>query len=159
VLVSQGIEHNRAVKFIVGSAAGEHIVWPHNGHEFWIKASGEQTGGSFSLTEVTMPAGTGAGLHVQDSAEESFWILAGEYRFTVGEEQFVATSGDLVVVPRGVPHACTVGDSGGRHLTLFAPAGCERVFREIGKAMAENTLTAEFFSRLGADTNVRFLAQ
>jgi hypothetical protein len=85
-------------------------------------------------------------------------VLEGEYRFTVNTEEIVAQAGATVMVPRGTPHAFIVGERGGRHLTIFAPAGCEVAFREIGAAMNRGDTPAEFWAELGARTNTRFIA-
>ena len=144
----------------VGTRRGEvePIRWSRAGQEFRPLVLAEDSGGSFSLTEVTMPAGTGAGAHIHPRAEECFYVVAGEYRFTIGDEQVLASAGASVVVPRGTPHAFAVGDQGGRHLTVFAPAGCERAFGEIGAAMDRGDTSPEFWAELGVKTATRFLA-
>jgi len=137
---------------------GEHVRWSREGHEFWLKVVPERSGGSFSLTEVTVPAGKGAGLHIHDASEECWYVLEGEYRFTIGSEEVLAGPGATVLVPRGTPHALVVGENGGRHLTIFAPAGCELAFREIGAAMERGDTSPEFWAELGVRTDTRFTA-
>lgn len=134
---------------------GERIHWPLQGHDFCLKVS-PLDGGSFSLTEAIIPAGKGAGLHIHEQAEECWYVLEGEYRFTVGETQFTAGAGATVLVPRGTPHGLMAGDHGGRHLTIFAPAGCERAFVAIGDAQQRGTTDPEFWRDLGARTRTRF---
>ncbi|MBA3406979.1 MAG: cupin domain-containing protein [Solirubrobacterales bacterium] len=60
-------------------------------------------------------------MHDQD--EEFYWVLEGEYRFTIDEEQFIAGPGGFVFIARGTPHGWVVGDQGGRTLISFAPRG------------------------------------
>jgi mannose-6-phosphate isomerase-like protein (cupin superfamily) len=43
--------------------------------------------------------------HIHPRQEERFTILAGEAHFTLRGEGLVATAGDTVVVPAGVPHS------------------------------------------------------
>jgi mannose-6-phosphate isomerase-like protein (cupin superfamily) len=134
---------------------GERIVWQEQGHVFRLKVAPE-SGGSFSLTEATIPPGKGAGLHIHEQSEECWYVLEGEYRFTVGGEEFTAGPGATVVVPRGVPHGLVAGDSGGRHLTIFAPAGCETAFREIGAAQQRGETNPDFWRQLGIRTHTQF---
>src|SRR5215204_4522539 len=52
--------------------------------------------------------GTGPGLH-SHPYEETFIVLDGKVRFTLGEETLEATAGQIVVVPAWTPHkfVCT----------------------------------------------------
>jgi quercetin dioxygenase-like cupin family protein len=51
-----------------------------------------------------MEPGGGPALH-RHPYEEVFLILEGEATFTLGDETIVATTGDFLVAPPGVPHA------------------------------------------------------
>ncbi|GAC1512741.1 MAG: hypothetical protein NVS1B3_16690 [Candidatus Dormibacteraceae bacterium] len=134
---------------------GESVHWREQGHNFCLKVSPDG-GGSFSLTEAVIPAGQGAGLHVHDESEECWYVLDGDYRFIVGDSEFNAGPGTTVLVPRGTPHGLIAGEGGGRHLTIFAPAGCERAFIEIGAAQDMGATGPEFWESLGTRTHTRF---
>jgi len=140
---------------LIAADEGERVHWPQQGHDFCLKVS-PSPGGSFSLTEANIPPGKGAGLHIHEEAEECWYVLSGEYRFIVGEDEFTAGPGATVLVPRGTPHGLTAGEQGGRHLTIFAPAGCERAFVEISGAQEHGTTTPEFWRDLGVRTHTRF---
>jgi mannose-6-phosphate isomerase-like protein (cupin superfamily) len=56
---------------------------------------------SFFLTDA--PPGSGPKLH-KHPYEEVFVIQEGELTFTVGDDIIEATSGQILVVPAGVPH-------------------------------------------------------
>jgi hypothetical protein len=43
--------------------------------------------------------------HIHPHQEERFTILAGEAHFTLGGEHRVATAGETIIVPAGVPHS------------------------------------------------------
>jgi quercetin dioxygenase-like cupin family protein len=90
-------------------------------------------GGAFSLTEF---AGTAEGAwtvpHLHRGFEESFFVLNGEFTFTVGDEPIVAGPGTYVLVPRGTAHTITAAPGGGRFLTLMVPGGLEEMFFELG---------------------------
>lgn len=76
-------------KLLIRPDGGECIHWPQQGHDFRLKISPERDG-SFSLTEVIIPPGNGAGLHIHEQSEECWYVLDGEYRFTVGGSEFTA---------------------------------------------------------------------
>ena len=61
-------------------------VPPGEGRSLWVlgelvtyKTTSEQTGGAYSLFEVTTQPGTGPPPHVQHLEDESFYVLEGEY--------------------------------------------------------------------------------
>jgi quercetin dioxygenase-like cupin family protein len=137
----------------------EYVSWPGRDHHFWIKASTEQTGGSFSLTESQGAANSSVGLHIHDAEDEAFYILDGEYRFTVADQEFLATAGSLVFIPRGTWHGFTIGQSDARCLSIFSPGGYEEVFREVSIAMRAGADTSQVFARLGAKHHTRFCQQ
>ena len=69
--------------------------------------------------------------HVHRDFEESFYVLDGQFTFTVGDEQHEAVPGTYVLVPRGTAHLITASEGGGRFLTLMVPGGLEDMFIEL----------------------------
>ena len=98
-----------------------------------VLAAGEVTGGAFTLAEFY---GTGDGAwtvpHVHRGFEESFFVLDGQFTFTVGSASIEATSGRYILVPRDTAHTITAAEGGGRFLTLMVPGGLEEMFFELG---------------------------
>lgn len=81
--------------------------------EDWLKRTdpplGAQEGHSIGLPVVairyaTDVVGEGPNRHVHPY-DEVFHILQGRAQFTVGEETFEASAGDLIVGPANVPHS------------------------------------------------------
>ncbi len=143
--------------FVTSSEDCEHHTWPDRGHEFWLKATRVQTGGAFSLTEIRSAAGSTVGRHVHDREDEAFYVLEGEYHYTIAGEQLLAGPGSVVFIPRGAEHEFTVGESDARCLTIFAPGGSEEIFSEVAIAATNGRDTSEVFARLGAKHHTRFL--
>ncbi len=83
------------------------------------------TGGNFTLIRTTAPAGDAVPLHRHAAVDESFYILRGSLTVTCGDEVFEAAAGDLVHLPRGLPHRYVAGDDGGEMLILGTPGGLE----------------------------------
>ena len=118
-----------------------HVVRPGEGRSvdlgvvaMRVLAAGEAvTGKSFTLAEFS---GAGAGPwtvpHVHRGFEESFFILEGNFSFTIGEKVIEATAGMYLLVPRETTHTITAADGGGRFLTLMVPGGLEDMFFELG---------------------------
>lgn len=105
-----------------------------------IKATGEDTGGKFTIIEVTEPPGSEAPLHVHHREDEGFWILEGSLTLEVGDVTFEASAGDYAFGPRGIPHRYTVGPDGCRMLFICAPAGFENLVLEMSEPAGARTL-------------------
>jgi quercetin dioxygenase-like cupin family protein len=90
---------------------------PHS--ETAYKFEGYRHGGanvSFFLSET--PPERGPGLHTHPY-EEVFVVQEGELTFTVGDATIEATSGQILVVPAGVPHKfVNSGPGRARHIDI-----------------------------------------
>ncbi len=90
------------------------------------------------ILENTFHAKGGPARHLHYDQDEWFYAIEGEFIFEVGPERIRLQPGDSLLAPRKVPHAWAyVGDSRGRILVAFMPAGkMEAFFREVTKANA-----------------------
>src|SRR5512139_867599 len=75
-------------------------------------ATSEDTGGAYSLFEITTPPGQGPPPHVHTREDESFYVLDGVYNLQVGEQSFTANRGWFGIGPRNIPHALKVAGTG-----------------------------------------------
>lgn len=92
-----------------------------------IKAGGEQTGGSFFLSEVTIEPGfAGPPLHVHKKLHDMFYVLDGTLAMRLGAEPIQVQPGTFVCVPPGIPHPfANPGTRPVRFLNFNTPAGWE----------------------------------
>jgi quercetin dioxygenase-like cupin family protein len=91
----------------------------------------EQTNGRISVIENAPRPGAGPPLHHHDF-DESFYVMAGELTFQLGDELVTAGPGQLVFAPRGVPHTyANLSGAAARQLIVCTPAGFERYFARI----------------------------
>jgi quercetin dioxygenase-like cupin family protein len=102
------------------------------------KATGAETGNSFSQVESVDPRGTATPLHLHRNEEESFYVLEGELSLLADGEWMELAAGDFALVPRGTPHAYVVRSERARMLVTFSPAGFEAAFADLGVAVAES---------------------
>lgn len=116
-------------------------VW-YSGYLLTFLATGEETGGRFSLVEEVGRKGQSAEppMHVQTREEESFYVIDGQMRFFVGDEVIDAPAGTFVVLPRGVPHRFEIVSDDVRMLNLCTPAGFEGMFRDLSEPAQAMTL-------------------
>jgi mannose-6-phosphate isomerase-like protein (cupin superfamily) len=104
-----------------------------------IKARADDTGGALGALEGAFyHEGYGPPLHVHTREDEVIYVLEGQIRFSVGDDEFVAGPGTWVWQPRGVPHSFKVESESARALIIFTPGGGERMFEEGGVPAGES---------------------
>jgi mannose-6-phosphate isomerase-like protein (cupin superfamily) len=113
-----------------------------------MKATADTTGGAFSLSEGTIPAGTsGPPPHAHRRTTDTYYVLEGTLHLTVGDRELDAPAGSYILVPPGVVHTfANTSDGPARVLNLNAPGGWEHYLRELAGAMRSGAFpgTAEF---------------
>ena len=77
----------------------------------WIRASGAQTGDTFSLIEQVIPPGFASPWHVHHDEDESFYVIAGTVTVKVADRSVTLNAGDHGFGPRGVPHGFRIEGS------------------------------------------------
>jgi quercetin dioxygenase-like cupin family protein len=101
---------------------------------------GESTRGTYSLMEQLMPAKAGPPPHVHDHGEEVFYILDGELALQLGDQVITGTSGQLVRIPAGTPHAFAVKSETARVLNFYVPAALDLQVAMLGTPATSATL-------------------
>lgn len=97
-----------------------------------VLAGGDRTGGSVTFGEARLPPrSSGPGLHVHTREDEAAYVISGVLTFVVGDRRFEASSGELVWLPREVPHTfANLGDEAVWAFAVTTPAGLEGMFAE-----------------------------
>jgi quercetin dioxygenase-like cupin family protein len=109
----------------------------------------DQTDGRLVALSVDVPAGEGPPLHVHGREEETVFIVAGDFRWKLGDELKRTPVGSFVFIPRGVPHTFqNVGDEQGSMLITFAPAGMEGFFERLAE---RTTFDLDAFRQAGSE--------
>lgn len=98
----------------------------------------DQTNGAFALGEFAGGEGPWTVLHTHEKTEESFFILDGNFTFTLGDDDVQAGPGSFILVPRGTKHVMRADPGGGRFLTLWTPGGLEAMFVELSSMPADS---------------------
>ncbi|SFJ58456.1 Cupin domain-containing protein [Paenibacillus sp. UNC496MF] len=111
------------------------------GEKMTVRLHSNQVDGAMTIIEARVPSLMGPPKHIHNEREETFEILEGTFRFQVGDEEFDATPGTTVRVPRGAAHAwANVGPETGRMLFIFTPGGIDDFFPEIGRHSLEEII-------------------
>ena len=94
--------------------------------------TGQDTGGSYSLFELSLGPGKGVARHTHTREDESYYVLSGELEVVVGDRKFVLKPGDALVAPRDIPHELrNPGSVDNHYLNLFSPAAFEGFLNAI----------------------------
>jgi mannose-6-phosphate isomerase-like protein (cupin superfamily) len=100
--------------------------------------TGQDTGGSYSLFELSLGSGKGVARHTHTREDESYFVLSGELEVVVGEKKFVLKPRDALVAPRDIPHELRNPGNGDNHyLNLFSPAAFEGFLKAISVPAAD----------------------
>jgi quercetin dioxygenase-like cupin family protein len=122
----------------VAGPGGERSAW-YLGWLLTFLATGDETGGQFSLTEVTgrRDSSIAPPLHVHTREEECFYVVDGAITCHVGDEVIHVPAGAFIVLPRGVPHRYELATEHARLLNLCVPAGFEGFYRALSEPAAK----------------------
>ncbi len=120
-------------------------------------------GGAFGLVEHDLPAGQlGSPLHTHEREDESSYVLSGLLTAQVGEAVIEARPGEMVVKPRGIPHAFwNAGSEEVRFLEIITPGGFEEYFFELAAPFNARDLEAmaAIRTRYRLDVNLASIPQ
>ena len=125
-----------ATQLKVRADEGERADFPRLGNRYVLR--GDSLEGRFSLIEHTIPPRSlAAPMHAHEREDEYSFVLAGRLGAQIGDEVIEAGPGELVVKPRGVPHAFwNPGDEETRVLEIISPAGFEQYFADLAPELA-----------------------
>jgi mannose-6-phosphate isomerase-like protein (cupin superfamily) len=122
---------------------GEGRAIPLGAFGMSLKADGSDTDGAFSLLQADEPPGFGPPMHIHHDCAEAFYVLEGEYRIFIGDEEHVCTAGSFAHIPAGTIHGFRVGEVPSRKLNLYAPAAMVGYFDELSAALDRGAADTE----------------
>jgi quercetin dioxygenase-like cupin family protein len=114
-----------AVAVAVATGTGEARWW--FGMLAEIKATSADTGGQFTVVEVTCAPNYQGVRHIHHHEDEGFWLLAGQMDLEVDGKYTLMHVGDYAFGPRNIPHAFSAGPAGCRVLFILTPGGFENL--------------------------------
>jgi len=135
--------------------SGSHLGGVQSNHFL----RGEQTGGAYSLSELTFqPGSQGTPLHVHHREEELYYVIEGELQVVVGGEETVLGVGASVRLPRGIPHKVwPVGNVATRVLMIVSPPQIIEMLLELDRLNAQGRLDLPAMQRWAAEYRVVLL--
>ena len=107
-----------------------------------ICRSSAESNGALGMTVTEGPRGTAVVAHAHEHTYEGIYVLDGRLRVNVEGEEHVLIRGDFVSLPAGVEHAVVCDAQLTRFVTMYGPAGPERLY-EIAGEVAEQAIFPE----------------
>lgn len=127
------------------------------GDNMTIKLTGSDTNGAFVMVEQNNPPGTGIPMHMHENEDELFKILEGEMEFIVDGKTSILKAGDLIFLPRKVPHTFKViGNQNAKAIVCAYPAGLEHMFYQLSELPAGHP-DIEKVMKICGDYGIQFI--
>lgn len=122
--------HDRFLFLSPGEARPGRVPLPP---AFAVKATTEDTGGRFSLLEVTLARDIPR--HVHHAADECVYVLDGILEVEFDDRVERATAGMFVLLPQGIPHALRCASTPPpKVLQISSPGGWECYLEDLFEA-------------------------
>lgn len=117
-----------------------------SGNTITVKIGAAQASGAYSLFELSVPPGVGAGLHIDKDWDEFWHVMEGTFAFSLNGKHIELGEGGFAHGPKGIPHSFkNVGNSTGKMVMLTAPSGLENFFKSINDASVNGGPDKETF--------------
>jgi quercetin dioxygenase-like cupin family protein len=127
-----------------------------HGAKFTIKVLTSETSGSYTVMDIIHPPNLGPALHMHPKGSETFYVIEGKYEFILDGKQVVGKSGDVILVPKAVPHRFIVGPKGG-HAIVISPPDLEFYFFKVSELLFKGDVSYETESNIGKQYGQVFL--
>jgi quercetin dioxygenase-like cupin family protein len=128
---------------VVRRAGEGNQRWFFGGGIWTWKVGSAETGGTLSVVEVEMDGGKMTPLHTHPIAE-SLWLLDGELRYWIDDEDVVLHTGDFVMVPAGIAHAFLVVSESARAIAIQPSDACEAFYLGASEPFEGSTRVTDF---------------
>jgi quercetin dioxygenase-like cupin family protein len=113
---------------------------PAGSREIWwidsrvdVKLTAAESGGQLGMWLWLAQRGAASPLHVHEREDEQFVVIDGAARFQIGDQTLNAGAGDLVFLPRRIPHSYLITSETARLIGSATPGGFESYFTELAE--------------------------
>jgi quercetin 2,3-dioxygenase len=100
----------------------------------WQLMTGAESNGRLGMSLTEGPRGEPFPAHRHRSTYEAIYVLDGRVRVVVGEDEHLLTRGDFASIPSGVQHTIALEGQLTRYVSMYGPAGPERLAELAGEA-------------------------
>jgi quercetin dioxygenase-like cupin family protein len=128
------------------------------GQEAHVLVSSEQTGDAFSVLRFFMPPSNITPPHLHRATDETFLIESGEIEINRGGELLRGRKGDVIYLPKGIPHALKVigNHEGVALVACVVPGGFDRFFAACAEEFKKGEPEMPILVKLAAEYGIEF---
>ena len=128
------------------------------GQEAQVLVSSQETGDAFCILRIHASAGSATPAHVHRDTDETLLIESGELEINRGGELMRGQPGDVIYLPKGVPHAPRPLGAGDLTVTVVCvPGGFDRFFAACGDEFKNGEPDLKIIAKLAAEYGIEFL--
>jgi uncharacterized cupin superfamily protein len=122
-----------------------------------LRVDPQEHGVPVTIFEQDVAPGSLGTPHLHEDEDQLAMVMDGTLGFMVGEDEFYAGPGTIVVRPRGLPHALwNATDQPVRMIELSLPGVLLDFYRALDALLAEGRPTTEQLVELAAQYNTRY---
>jgi len=141
------------------SPPGESAELNLGGSTLLHRIRSDDTGGAFSVVEFVSAPGEGVGVHTHTREDELVYLLQGQIKVTLGDQQIDVPAGATALLPRGIPHGyVNTGDTPTRLLAVLMPGRLDRFFVELDELLKTDGEHEQAIAALAARHGLSFAA-
>lgn len=119
-----------------------------------VKLTAAQSEGRYTIQDEHWHPGYSVPAHFHKEHAETFYLIDGQYEWTVGGEKHVMSAGDLVYIPPNTVHSVrVVGNKDAHVLFIFQPGGYEHYEHREMSYGKEQRDRPEIRSKLRAESD------
>jgi quercetin dioxygenase-like cupin family protein len=127
------------------------------GQEAHVLVSSEQTGDAFCVLRFTVAPGNITPPHLHRTTDETFLIESGEIEINLGGELLRGRTGDVIYLPKGIPHGPRVmGNDNLTAVVLCVPGGFDRFFAACAEEFKKGEPEFPVIVKLAAEYGIEF---
>lgn len=123
---------------VVARKPGEGTAIWMLGGLYEVKAAAEETGGTLTIMEMTLPAGMGPPPHTHPGGE-AVYVLEGTVSYRIGGDTVEGGPGSIFYIPAGTMENFQPTTEV-RVLVIYAPGGIDKFFEEAGEPAPTRTV-------------------
>jgi quercetin dioxygenase-like cupin family protein len=141
------------------TGAGEGRVIRAFGQEAQVLVSSHETGDAFCIMRISASPGNVTPAHVHRETDETFLIESGAVEVNRGGEVIRGQAGDVIYLPKRVPHAPkALGNENLTVVVVCVPGGFDRFFAACGEEFKKGEPEFPVLIKLAGEYGIEFVS-